>query len=52
MVTGITQKKATKLYFHCASLRKKITEINKIKNNAEKRLKALERILILKQRKS
>ena len=44
-------KKATKVYFHCSPLRKRHTEINKIKSHSEERLKVLERILMLKQRK-
>ena len=50
MATGMAQK-ATKLYFHCVPLRKRYIEINKLKNHVEERLKALEKTLILKQRK-
>ena len=49
MATEIAQK-SYKALFPCGLLRKGYIEINEIKNHAEERLKALKRMLILKQR--
>ena len=50
MVIGVAPK-SYKALFPLWYLKKKDIEINKIKNHAKERLKALERILRLKQRK-
>ena len=52
MVIGVAPKSYKALFpFPLWYLKKKDIEINKIKNHAKERLKALERILRLKQRK-
>ena len=50
MVIGVAPK-SYKALFPLWQLKKKDIEINKIKNHAKERLKALERLLRLKQRK-
>ena len=51
MVTGIPQKSRRALFPSWPLKKKRYIKINEIKNHAEKRLKALEIILILKARK-
>ena len=51
MVTGIPQKSCRALFPSWPLKKKRYIKINEIKNHAEKRLKALEIILILKARK-